>query len=802
MLNRRYSISKIALALTTALSASFTLPAFSQQSLSQPTITDENPPQGITANSTTQAENSNPQNAGLEVIMVTAQKRVQNVKDVPISISAIDKSKLLENNISDSEELSAYIANFTISETSQGFNVFMRGLGSGPNQGFEQTVGTYVDGVYRGRAHLMRSAFLDLERVEVLRGPQSALFGKNTTAGALNLTNAKPTQDFEGYVNASYDFDFNTRTIEAAMSNGLTDTLSARIAVKLEDTDGYLDNSLSGQEEVANDTTVARLTLAWEPNSTTNVTFTAQHDENESDGYTNSQAFVEPAILASGAPILGLLQDVTIDDNTHKANPLLGEIERSDFEADHLTLHVEVDFGDTVLTSITGWQDYTLEQADDGDHSAVPLVFRLRGDETFDQLSQEFRITSNFDGQFNYIAGLYYQDTSLSYEEDYLVYPLNVVGDRYFNVESDTWAAFAQLDYAFSDKWHATLGLRYSSEDKDGQRSLFAVDPASRQRIVDLPLVQAPIIADAFPQGLPGPVYAQVVLGSQNFLDHDIRGSRSEDEFTPSLNVKYKMDDAMIYASVSTGTKAGGFDARANTPSDFEFEDEEVTAFEIGTKLTLLDGSADLNIAAFSMDFEDLQTSVFDGNTGFFVENGSEASSIGVEVDGRWSIDDNWLISGSLGWLDFEWDDFSGAKCFASVTRVPDNVEANGVSCNLEGKTNAFAPELSGSLNIEYFTEVFDAYELKANLDVIYKSDYYTNSDLNPFTEQEAYTKLNARVALLDSAGQWQIALLAKNLTDKTTINYSTDMPLIGPGFYGVWVEPGRSVSLQFQYNF
>ncbi|MCY7296633.1 TonB-dependent receptor [Alteromonas sp. a30] len=776
MLNRRFSVSKVALALTATLCATSAYPALSQENKKQ--------------------------DSGLEVIMVTAQKRVQNVKEVPISMSAIDKNKLLENNIADSEELSAYIANFSISETSQGFNVFMRGLGSGPNQGFEQTVGTYVDGVYRGRAHLMRSAFLDLERVEVLRGPQSALFGKNTTAGALNLTNAKPTQDFEGYVNATYNFDFNTRTIEAAVSNGLTDTLSGRLAVKVEDTDGFMDNTLSGQEEVANDTAIARLTLAWEPLSNTKITLTAQHDENESDGFTNSQAFVEPAIIASGAPILAQLQDVIIDDNTHKANPLLGEIEQTDFEADHLTLNMEVDFDNYVFTSITGWQDYSLEQSDDGDHGALPLVFRVRGDEEFDQLSQEFRITSNFDGKFNYIAGVYYQDSSLTYEEDYLVYPLNVLGDRHFNVESETWAAFAQLDYAFTEQWQATLGLRYSSEDKDGVRSLFAVDPTTRTRIVDLPLVQAPVIAEAFPQGLPGAVYSQVVLAPQNFLDHDINGSRSEDEFTPSLNIKYKMDDAMIYASVSTGTKAGGFDARANHPNDFEFEDEEVTAYEIGAKLTLLDGDADLNIAAFSMDFEDLQTSVFDGNTGFFVENGSEASSIGVEVDGRWIIDNNWLVSGSVGWLDFEWDEFTGAKCFASVTLVPDNVEANGVSCNLEGKTNAFAPEFSGSLNLEYYTEIFGNYELKANLDVIYKSDYYTNSDLNPFTQQEAFTKLNARVALNDSASSWQVALLAKNLTDKTVINYSTDMPLIGPGFYSVWVEPGRSFSLQFQYNF
>ncbi len=774
----QYSVSKVALALTVALTAAIPVTSFAQKI------------------------SNTEQDLGLEVIMVTAQKRVQNVKEVPISMSALDQNKLLESNISDAEQLSSYIANFTVSETSQGFNVFMRGLGSGPNQGFEQTVGTFVDGVYRGRAHLMRSTFLDLERVEVLRGPQSALFGKNTTAGALNITNAKPTDDLSGYLNIGYNSNFDSTTLEGAISNGLTDNLSARLALKWVDEGGYLHNSLSGQDEVSRDTILGRLTLAWQPSDNVNVIFTAQHDQDKADGFTNSQAFVEPAIAGSGAPILGVLQDITIDDNTHKANPQLGEQEKVDFNADHLTLNAEVDFGNTTLTSITAWQDYSVEQADDGDHSALPLVFRVRGDENFTQLSQELRLTSSFDGRFNYIAGVYYQTSSLDYEEDYLVYPLAVIGDREFSVDSDTLAVFAQLDYELSDHWQATLGLRYSSEDKDGSRRLFAVDPATRTKVVDMPLIQAPVIADSFPNGLPGPIYSAVVLASQNLLDHDISASRSENSFTPSINLKYKLKDAMFYAAISTGAKAGGFDSRANTPLDFEFNDEQVTAYELGAKLTLLNGDADVNLALFSMDFEDLQTSVFDGSTGFFVENGSEASSVGLELDGRWRLADDWLLSGSLGWLDFEWDDFTGAKCFSSVSQVPSHVEANGISCDLSGKTNAFAPKFSGSLNIEYYTELSESADFKANLDVIYKSDYYTNSDLNPFTQQDAYTKINARLALLDSAGEWQIALLAKNLTNETTINYSTDMPLIGPGFYGVWVEQGRSVSLQLDYRF
>lgn len=771
----KYNLSKLAAALSVAIF----LPAHAEESVA-----------------------SNESEPALEVIMVTAQKRVQNVKEVPISMTAIGQEKLAEANINNSEELSSYISNFSVSQSGQGFNVIMRGLGSGPNQGFEQTVGTFVDGIYRGRGHLMRSAFLDIERVEVLRGPQSALFGKNTTAGALNLTNAKPTEDFEGYINTSYDFSFNTATVETAVSNSISENVQGRIALKYVDGGGFIENTVTNNNEVEHQTLLGRLTLAWQPTNDMNVVFSAQHDKDELTGFSSSQVFVEPAIASSGAPVLGIIKDYVIDDKNHKTNPALDEIEQGSFDADHLTLNVEYDMGHSTLTSITGWQSYELNGTNDGDNSPLPLVYRPLNNEKFDQLSQELRITSAFDGHFNYIAGVYYQTTNLEFDEEQLVYPLNIIGERDFNVDSDTAAVFGQFDYSFSEHWEATLGLRYSSETKDGYRKVLAVDPITGTPIADKPLHKAPAIRPIAPNGMPGKMFVNRVLASQNIYNHEISDTKTENSFTPSINIKYKMDNAMIYGSIATGTKAGGFDARANNPDDFEFEDEKVISYELGTKLTLDDGLADLNIALFSMVFEDLQTSVYDGSTGFFVKNGGKATSMGLEIDGRWAFADNWLISGSLGLLDFKWDEFTGAKCFSSATLISDNVSADGKSCDLSGETNAYSPKVSGSVNLEYYTEISDSIELKTSIDIIHKSEYYTNADLNPFTQQDAFTKLNARISLLSTHGSWQVALLAKNITDETTVNSSTDMPLIGAGFYNVRVDPGRSVILQFSYNF
>ncbi|WP_440874284.1 TonB-dependent receptor [Thalassotalea sp. PLHSN55] len=754
------------------------------------------------------AEEAADKDSGLEVIMVTAQKRVQNVKEVPISMSAVNQEKLLENNISNTEELSAYIANFSVSESGQGYNVIMRGLGSGANQGFEQTVGTFVDGIYRGRGHLMRSAFFDLERVEVLRGPQSALFGKNTTAGALNLTSAKPTEDLQGYINTSYDFTFGETTVEGAVSNSLTDNLQGRIALKLNDGGGFQTNTLTGEDEVQHETYNARLTLAWQPTSDINVIFSAQHDKDKLKGYAPSQAYVAPDLVelafAPGmeeamAPIRGildLLKDYEIDDKSHKADPSVGELERATFEADHLTLNVEYDMGDVMMTSITGYQSYLLDQTNDADMGALNNVYRDLGIEDFTQISQEIRFTSAYDGPFNYIAGLYYQETELDYDEVYRVYPIFLDGAREFDTESDTKAAFAQFNYEFSKQWELTAGLRYSIEDKKGIRNFQANYINTDTAFIDY--------ADpVFPGGPTGPQWAAFVAGNFDIMDHNLAGERTEKSFTPSVNLKYKLDDMMFYGSVSTGAKAGGFDARANNNSldGFEFEDEAVTSYEVGAKFTLDDGLADINVAVFNMVFEDLQTSVFDGNAGFFVKNGAEATTRGVELDGRWAFADNWLLTGSLGLLDFEWGEFTGAKCFASTTLTSDNVQADG-SCDLSGETNAFAPDLSGSMALEYYTEISDLFELKASLDLLHKSDYYTSADLNPWTKQDAYTKVNARISLLDINGTWQVALLGKNLTDETTLSFTTDMSLMPTGFHSIWVEEGRSISMQFSYNF
>ena len=444
--------------------------------------------------------------------------------------------------------------------------------------------------------------------------------------------------------------------------------------------------------------------------------------------------------------------------------------------------------------------------------------------ESYQQFSQELRLTSTLSGPLNYIAGAFFQGSSLSYQENSAVYPLQVRGLRDYDSDSRLWAVFSQMDYALTDKLKATLGLRYTDEYKKGRKSMVLVDPATGTPLDQLALIKPPALAATLDKlgiaGLPGPAYMTMLGSTLPYLDpllgkptqnivnplfgtieqHNIAVEREDSHVTPSATLSYDFGDSMVYTTVATGVKAGGFDARSNLADNFEFDPEEVISYEVGSKLSLAGGIAELNIAAFVMKFDDLQTSVFDGQVGFIVENAGQATSQGIELDGRWLLTEDLTLTGSLGLMDFNWDSFKGAKCFTSTVLKPDNIEANGRTCDLTGKTNILAPEVSASISLEYIRYIFGDLQWRTSFDVNYQSDVYTSTDLNPLTEQGAYAKINARTAISSDDG-WELALVGKNLTDELTSNFSFDTPF-STGVYSQMVEPGRSIGLQLSYYF
>lgn len=709
----------------------------------------------------------------LEEIVVTAQKRAESLQDVPISVAAIGGEKIAEAGIQDLGELSMHMPNVQISEAGIDNNVFIRGVGSGVNLGFEKSVGMYIDGVYSGRGQMSRAPFLDMERVEVLKGPQGILFGKNTIGGAINITTAKPSSEFEGYVEATYNPEYGDTDLTGVASGPLSDELSGRLAVNYRKLDGYFEHSLTGEDIRERENKIVRGTLAWNPSSDLDILLKYENSSFDDDGRQ-----IQVYSASAGFP------DARFDDKVDIGG-LPGREEYNYTDAQVASVTVNYSLGEHTLTSITAYSAYESDISDDQlltPYFLTPgdgAIFQLYTDEEFNQISQEIRLVSPLGVEFDYIVGAYYQTTDLDVERD-VRWPVGGTSDLSTDQESDSLAVFAQGTWHLTDSFRATLGARYGRENKDFNRFQSA-------------------------NGVPLPAAVVGTLGP-------VALDRSESKVTGSFNLQYDTsEDVMVYLTASTGFKGGGFDeslVRSLFPGEtaeeaFEFEEETVKSVELGAKMTLAEGAANLNIALFHSKYDDLQTSVYNGFAGFNVANAGSSISQGLEIDGRWRVTEALTVGGSLSYLDAYFDEFENGACsqyHASIGICSGNVR------DLSDQPLVFSPDWAANLNTEYVKSIGNNLEWRTTLDVNYTDDFFTAQDLDPNTLQDAYTKVNLRIAVGDEEGQWSLALVGKNLTDKRTSGWINDVIMsTAPGrgnTYFALTEPPRTVAIQGRYAF
>lgn len=771
----------------------------------------------------------------LEEIIVTAQKREESLQDVPISVNAVTGEKLAEAGIVRLDDLKAYVPNLQVTETGIANNFYIRGIGSGLNQGFEQSVSIFADGIYRGRGHQSRMPFLDLERVEVLRGPQPILFGKNAIAGAVSMISAKPGDEFEGGVRVSHETEYAETLGELVLSGPLSDTFGARLALRSRTADGYIKNNTLGREEPSRDELGGRLTFTFEPSESFDATlrieggrFDVKGRQVEIFGEQPSAPLLRPSRTVPGGtitnpPIPGRTygqilagafgQSASVLDNTlNYQRSSNGEYSNLDNKEYALTMNWRLGNGLT-LTSVTGYSGYTLDETCDCDFTGAN-VFTAGITEDYSQTSQELRIASDTDQRLSWIGGVFWQKYDLE-ETDYIHVPSNSVlvpllngnpalpmgsgtafantaNPRLFKQDSELYAAFAQATFNVSDSFRISAGGRYSSEDKTGSRATN---------------ITAGIGGPPLPAGLIDVLYNAVF----RIQRHSVSGERSESKFSPLVNLQYDFGgDSMAYVSWSKGYKSGGYDARSNqAPANggtFEYEPEEATNYELGVK-TSIGRAAQLNAAVFFTDYTDLQTSAFDGSIGFNVGNGS-AEVKGVEIEGRWQATERLYLSGSVAWLDFEWKRYDGQCYFAApaslfTTGQPGRAPGN---CKYDGFTNQLAPEITAVVSGEYRWPLSGNLELRTGIDVTYTDDYLVSLTLDPQAVQKSYAKVNARVALSGSDGRWEIALSGRNLADEQTVSYAGDTPLAGSifaarSYYG-FVDPPRTLAIEGAFRF
>jgi len=779
----------------------------------------------------------------LEEIIVTATKRVVGLQEVPIAISVMSGAEISEKGLTKMEDLAMYMPNVHVAEASAGTQMFIRGIGSGVNYGFEQSVGTFVDGVYFGRGRSARGKFLDIERVEVLKGPQSTLFGKNTVAGALNITTAQPTEEFEGYVSAGYTTDLEAMTITSMVSGPLSDTVRGRLAVRAYDDKGYVENlAANGVDGPQNESVYVRGTLAIDLNEDWTATIKAENGYVDIIGrqelISETNAATGPSAALYGSPLGSTNFAAGFGYTTYEQNvddlPLFDDTESNIFQ-----VTLDGTFSEHGVKIVLASTDYEFTNSLDSDYSPLKLLNRGRNEE-HEQLSAEFIISSPSDDKFEYLAGGFYQQEDLS-NARYTHVDMSAVGPlqagvfgqlntanpalggasfagmflggnlvpatdsgildatarSFFSQDAESWSVFAEGTYNLSDTLRVTAGLRYSEDEKEMSKrgTVGYIDPTAAAST----LVPAQLAA---------------VYGSALKLAtvHSYTRDRKEDHVTGHVNVQWDMtNDAMVYLELGNGYKAGGFDEdngmgrqveTLNGVSDdlADFEDESVDTIEIGAKINLADGRGRLNIATFSSTYEDVQVSTFDGNAGFVVGNAAESEVQGIEADVLYRLTEELTLNGAFAYLDATYKSFPGAGC----TNAQSIATPTGCVQDLTGKPLQFAPEHTANVGVTYETELSSGLLLSAGLDYNWTDDVVVSADLDDNLVQKSYGKLNARISLAGN-DQWQVSLVGKNITDEATFMWGNDIPLGSLGFKGSYfklIDPPRTVELSARMNF
>lgn len=767
--------------------------------------------------------------SGLAEIIVTATRREESLQDVPVSVNAITGDQLQQGAVVRLQDLQ--LPSLTVLETGIGNNIFIRGIGSGVNPGFEQSAGTFVDGVYRGRGQQSRAPMLDVSRVEILRGPQTTLFGKSSVAGAINVTTARPDDQLGGYVSGTYDFDLGEQQLEGAITGPLGERARGRLSGRWLSADGFIENLTLGRDEPQRDDYTGRAQVELDVTEDLTATLKAELSSFDRDGrslevFNERPAQAGPFAGRTYSQILSALgQPSSVLDNRLDYRRS-GNDDTSRNDSEEFVMTLDWRLGEHTLTAISAYSAYDFEEHCDCDFTGAN-IFNVELDESFDQLSQEIRLASPTGNTIDYLAGAYFEKTDVEYGDSILVngssvlVPLinarqpgagtaigNTGTPRSFEQDSTSWSLFARLTWNATDALRVNAGARFSDEEKDASRDL-GVAAIDGSPLAGAQAVIAPI------------VYASVF----NLRAHSLDESRSESHVMPSMSVQYDfVDGVMGYLSFTEGYKSGGFDARSNNPTSppatvctapnvpagcipagsvgsFEFKDEKSQSYEAGLKSRFADGRAEANLAYFYTDFTNLQVSTFDGVLGFNVRNAGAARVQGLELDGRWAVNDRVMLRGSLVWTDFEYQDFIG-QCYTG--RAPD--AADGINCDYSGQTNQYVPDLAGNLAIDFNVPVGDSLVFDTTLDVIYSDDYYPQATLDPTTVQDSFAKLNLRLALGAADRSWDVALLGRNLTDESVTANVTDMPLAARTFgapsYGAFVEPPRSLAAQATFRF
>ncbi len=742
-----------------------------------------------------------------DVIVVTAQGREQSLQDVPLAVSVASGEDLDRENIKILTDLGERMGNVKVTSGTLVNSINIRGAGAGENPGFEQSVATFADGVYRSRSRAIGAALFDVERVEIIKGPQSTFFGANAVAGALNITTRKPGNEFEWNASALYAFQDGEYDTEAGVSVPLTDRLSIRGAIRASGMDGYVTTPTGDGPDI--DNIQGRVSLHWEPTDNWTTDFRADIVDTDAKRFAPFQILnCPPPAGFPMSPVCGIA-----------LGAYGGEIEDElNFEAGASPSSQSYDFMELALTnawaiepgtirSITAYSDMTNKSHID----LLPLDFYpgnggydgfpVDAVEEYEFFSQEIRFESNTGNLIDYMVGAYFSQGDLNFKTlaTFNFLPFGAIIEDNFgdipeiepdssiggfpqsHVKDKTFSGFASATINVSDSLRVNLGARYSRINKDGSRTWQAGITENSNIDTFMPF-QDPLAEFAFitiTNGTPG-----------DFAVNEVDG----DKFMPSASIQYDIaDHSMVYANYARGFKAGGFSTTA-TPATFG--PETVDAYEIGLKGQYFDRALTLSLAGFYMDYQGLQETVFDANLFSTIDNAAKSVSKGAEATFDWQVAPALSFVGDIAYLDATYKDYPNGGC-TKAGLVGLDPECVGGLQDMSGKRRPFAPKWSGSVGARFNTPVTNGYSLSIDPTVSFSTNYFMTATADPLLKQEGYAKYDVRVGFGPDEGPWQIAMIGKNLSDEVTTFYRLGTPG-ADGSVTALVDRGRSIALQF----
>lgn len=734
--------------------------------------------------------------AALEEIIVTATKREQSLQDVPLAISAVegeDLATMVIKRFDDIEMPAVHIGQ-------GGFNdaLFIRGVGSGFGTGFEQSAPLYLDGTWFGTAQSQRLALLDVGRIEILKGPQPTYLGKNAVAGAVAVVSARPTDEFAAGIDASYEFEAEESAFSGYLSGPLGGGLKARVALKTSDMKGYMKNLGTGEDNPAKKDTAGRLSLMWNP--TESIEVFGKYEYLKYDEGSRATQVLKCLPAAPRDPtvedcVFDLTRAVSFDRAAWDppANPFFtyrhGGPEYQELELNNGLLQLSWDTGPATLVANASYYQQDNASFAKGDHNVLQRV-AAEAISVTRLFSQEVRLTSNGGGRFSWMAGVYHDEQQQDGDTLQILVTMAMGNESGYEQDAKTWSAFAEVGIGLTDTVTARLGGRYSEIKKtaDLYWNLWRVTP----------LVKVPL----------GPAYP--------FLPITLKTDDSSTD--PAVSLEWRPNnESLWYVSYREGFKAGGIDLDLSSGviDDLLFEPESVDYYEAGGKLMLVDGRLRLNMAAFRGDYNNLQVTQLDAETGNFrVLNAAEARSQGVELDAAFAVGAGVTLNAAITFLDSKYRSFPGAQCWQNPaqTAAQGCVQIGTVGGvpvfgqDLAGARTSFAPEFSGTLGVDFRHETGwnwfgDGVSLLARAQVFYTDDFNTNFDADPLTVQGSYYKFDARLGLAGTSGSWEVAVIGRNLNNEITSHWIANTPGNGQSKFAQTDRP-RELALQFRLNF